>query len=409
MSLLRQDMTIAEIVSSFPETAAVFAAHGLEKFTDSEVLRVLGPFLTLKTALRDRGVNVGLFLQLLEERIQEFGALQEKTLANLKEGQGSLSLLALLPCGLKVPFGKALENFMTPLQAASPKPIRYIVEGNLNQELSYYPYVNQLETLDELPDLILTADINSFYYKTFRDRFITPGHFIDVTDYPANSCFGDVQIQDPQHNYTMLTVNPLVIVADKQRCADRPLPRRWADILDPCWKRSITMRGDGSFFCHAILLPMYKNLGAEGVTALGKNVFNGWHPAQMVKEAGNGREEGAALYLMPHFFAQKIPHKDKIEIIWPDDGAVVSPVTLLVKKERAEELKPITDFLTGRELATMFAGAYFPAVHPDVDNRVPDGKTFSWLGWDFCRENDIEAVNGTIDELFLPGWREGRE
>lgn len=52
----------------------------------------------------------------------------------------------------------------------------------------------------------------------------------------------------------------------------------------------------------------------------------------MVKSAGSGRS--AALYVMPDFFAHKIPQGRAVNQIWPEDGALASPVTLLVKKEK---------------------------------------------------------------------------
>ncbi len=408
MTMIRLDLSVAEILDAFPETLDVFTANGLNQFADEKVRQVLAPVLKLGTALRARGVNADLFRRLLEERIADTRLLREESLANFAGGQGLLTLLALMPCGVKMPFTRAMEGFLEGLPEQTARAFRHVVEGNLNQELSYYPYVGRVEDIAELPDLILTADINSFYYHNFRRKFIETGHFVDVTDYPANASFAGCAIQDPARRYTMLCVNPLVIVADQKRLAGRPLPRRWLDLCDPRWRRSITMRGDGEFFCHAVLLPLFKEHGGAAVAALGRNIDNGWHPAQMVKEAGNGQDEGAALYVMPEFFARKIVCAEAVEIIWPEDGAVVSPVSLLVKRDKAVALKPVTDYLTGPELAKVFAGAYFPAVHPAAENRHAPGARFKWLGWDFFAAHDIEALNAEIDRHFLPAWKEGR-
>jgi ABC-type Fe3+ transport system substrate-binding protein len=157
-----------------------------------------------------------------------------------------------------------------------------------------------------------------------------------------------------------------------------------------------------------VLLPYFKDYGPEAVAALGRNVLRGQHPAQMVKEAGADRPDGAALYVMPDFFAHKIARQDRVRIIWPQEGGLISPVTMLVKRERAEELKAVTDFLTGAELARVFAGAYFPSPHADIENLMPPGARLKWLGWDFLREHDLGELNAAIDEIFLPLARRER-
>ena len=107
-------------------------------------------------------------------------------------------------------------------------------------------------------------------------------------------------------------------------------------------------------------------------------------------------------YVMPDFFAHKIPKREAVKLIWPQDGALASPVTLLVKAKRAAAVKRITDYLTGEALARVFAGACFPSPHPGVDNPLPAGAGLNWLGWDYIRANDLETINAEIDQVFLP-------
>ncbi|ABA89344.1 protein of unknown function, DUF1858-containing [Syntrophotalea carbinolica DSM 2380] len=406
-SKIHPEMRIAELVEAYPECLSVFAAYGLEELVGEDAMRLLAPFLTLGTALRTRGIALDLFLNSLHQALQQKTPLEAPGLHEITDGS-RLSLLGLLPCGLKVPFAKAATRFFQDYHSHASAPVTYAVEGNVNQELSYYKFVDQIESLDELPDIIVSSDFNAFFYRRFRKRFIDEGYFTDVFPSSLNTAFDDTDILDPLGQFTMLTVNPLIIVADLERVGDRPLPTRWSDLLDPMWRRSITLRGDSQFFCHAVLLPFFKDHGTSAMTALAHNVLRGQHPAQMVKEAGADRPEGAALYVMPDFFAHKIARPDKVRIIWPEEGGLISPVTMLVKKQRAAQLKTVTDFLTGAELAKVFAGAWFPSPHPDVTNTLPPGARLKWLGWDYLRHNDLAEVNAAIDEIFLPAVRKGQ-
>lgn len=398
---IHPEMRIAELVAAHPESLSVFTTYGLESLVGEEALRLLAPFLTLGTALRTRGIPIDNFLRSLQQHLNECAPMEAPGLHEVDK-DSQLRLLGLLPCGLKVPFGKAVTSFLEKYQAEGNPPITYAVEGNVNQELSYYKFVDQVESLDELPDIIVSSDFNAFFYRRFRQRFIDQGYFVDVAPPQLNPSFNGTCILDPLGQFTMLNVNPLIIVADLARVGNRPLPRRWADLLDPIWHHSITLRGDRQFFCHAVLLPFFKEHGPAAMTALARNVLRGQHPAQMVKEAGADRPDGAALYVMPDFFAHKIARPERVRIIWPEDGGLISPVTMLVKKHRAAELKAITDFLAGPELAGIFAGAWFPTPHPGATNALPPQARLKWLGWDYLRSNDLAEQNAAIDEIFLP-------
>ncbi len=399
---IRLDMRLTNLLAAYPETQQVFEAHGLGSLVSEETLSAIGRFLTLETALLNHGVAPADFLNLLQEHHRKERRLEAPDQLDAPADRPG-NLLALMTCGLKFPFARALTEFINDLQEEGGRPLTYSVVSNLNHEHSYYPYVNHIKSIDELPDIIISSDFNAFFYHRFYDTFVRPGHFIDVMDFRPNAAFERAGITDPRHQYTMLCVNPLIVVSDLEKVGNRPLPRYWSDLLDPAWHHSITLRGNEHFFCHAVLLPFYKEHGLSAMKALADNVFDGRHPAQMVKSAGSG--QSAALYVMPYFFARKIPPKKPIELIWPRDGALASPVTLLVKKKTAEQLKPIIDYLMGEALARIFVAAYFPSPHPSIEHPLPENAGLKWLGWDYIHANDLEAVNADIDRVFLPAVR----
>ena len=395
---LGTDLKIAEIIEHYPATRQVFTAHGLAALVSEEGLRVLAPFLTLATALRSRGIDQEGFLKLLQEAVQTEEALEAPGLGSIAE-QGKLTLLALMPCGLKVPFGRAISAFLSDLKQTQGLDIRYAVEGNVNQELSYYPYINTLETVDELPDIIVSADFNAFYGQRFYQRFVASGEMVGYGAPNPGPAFQQAAILDPQGEYSVLGVNPLVMVANLDEVGNRPLPSSWPDLLEPCWNESLTLRGSNDFFCHAVLLPIYKKHGAAGLRKLAANVLGGLHPAQMVKQIDAGAP--GAIYVMPEFFAHRVKNQQRIKIIWPADGALASPVTLQVKRSRIAALQPVLDYLTGPGLAEALSGARFPVPFKQIGGEVQE-QPLQWLGWDFFRDNDLLTVNAEIDRVFLP-------
>lgn len=398
---LHENLKISEIINHYPETRRIFHAHGLGALISDEGMRSLAPFLTLSTALRIRAIDIPPFLSLLREVDDAKQRLEAPGLEAL-DYQGDLTLLALMPCGLKMPFSRAITNFLEPLQRERNLSIRYAVEGNLNQELSYYTYISTIETVAELPDIIVSADFNSFYGRRFYERFVATGHFTGYGQFEPGANFNKAGIVDPLGEYTVLGVNPLVVVANIDETGDRPLPKCWEDVIDPMWENSVTLRGGNDFFCHAVLLPTYQTFGAAGLRLLAANVRQGLHPAQMVNQIDSGAP--GALYVMPEFFAHRVKNQYRIRILWPLDGAPASPVTLQVKSSRIDTLKPVLDYLTGKKMARVLAGAHFPVPHADVDDEIQD-KPLRWLGWDYLRRHDLLALNTEIDRIFLPRVR----
>lgn len=312
------------------------------------------------------------------------------------------SLLALLPCPLKVPIEEAFNGFLAALTPEQRAPLTFCIEGNANSQIDYADYADQIESLEDMPDIIITPGFNSFFHPHFVERFIKTGQFASVNSYSGDKHLAAMGITDPDSHYSMLAMNLLVPVVDHTRLGNRAGPQSWADLLKPEYAKSIAIRGnhDGTF-CETLLLSLYKDFGGEGLEQLGRNVAWGWHPSQMVKSAGSGRENTPAISVMPLFFANNIKNSENVTVVWPTDGALVSPVTMLIKADKREELRLLIDFLNGPEVAAICAGAAFPALHPEVDNRLPDSATFKWIGWEYVKNNDLKTLIAATNAAFL--------
>ncbi|MDC0609829.1 ABC transporter substrate-binding protein [Vibrio sp.] len=395
---LNVDWKIADIVNAYPESISVFIRFGLDALVSESGLNALGPFLSLSTALHTRKIDEQEFVNALTSALQKLPELEAPGLDSTKN-QSDLTLLALMPCGLKVPFSRDVSSFMSELTTLDKNlDIKYAVEGNLNQELSYYSYVPQITSPDELPDIIVSSDFNTFYGHDFQQKFVNNGIYTGYGQFELSPSFKEAGISDPMGRYSVLGVNPLVIVVNKDQLQGRPEPTSWADLLHPRWRASITLRGGNEFFCHAVLLPTYLRHGNDGLKALADNVRQGLHPSQMVKQID--KNAPGAIYVMPEFFAHRVKNQQRLNIVWPQEGALASPVTLQVKSAKIDQLKPILDYLVGENLAKTLGSARFPVPHAQVVNDV-QSKPLMWLGWDFLRSRDLLSVNSDIDKVFL--------
>lgn len=391
------DCTIEEFLAARPDAIEALKKCGLGKFESPEVVASLGSILKLRSALNMAGADIDCFVEQLD-------AAGDPGFSESYANQKNLSMLGLLPCGMKMPFKRKFEEYVAGLDA--DVAMRCLVEGNVNHELSYYPYIDTLETIDELPDVIVSADINSFLHNRFFERFVKPGHFEAFDLECGNPDFAGTDYTDPHSAYTMLSANILVLVVNKRKLGELDVPRRWADLLDPIYENTVTMRGqENAFFCSGVLLPFYKDYGIEGIRKMARAVKHGSHPAEMVKEIERNSPDSTPFYIMPLFFAQRLKNPEIFEIVYPEEGAIISPVFMLVKKGKKAEAKVLADFITDREMSQFCADAGFPSVRSDVDNHLPDGCRLSWMGWDFLRGEDPLAMKKKIETVFFDAFR----
>jgi ABC-type Fe3+ transport system substrate-binding protein len=400
MEKIDETMSVYQILSEYPFLLKIFKQHGMGKFETKDVLEQLGPLLKLKTALSMVSVNKESFIELLNQAIADNESRGDFTLADAPQRQKELTLLALLPCGMKMPFNRALNEFSTEYSKQTGNVLHSLVEGNVNHELSYYAYMDSVTSVEELPDIIISSDINSFYHKPFLENFLSHEYFIDLGASPMNSDFEKIGFADPRGQFTMISGNLLVLVTIDELMGDNPRPESWEELLKDEFRNTVAMRGQNGFFCNGVLLPFYQMYGTEGIKKLASSVYMGLHPSQMVKMVDSKKDDVPPMYIMPHFFAMKIQDKSRVSITVPKEGAIVSPVQMLVKKEAIERVKEITDFLCGKKFGEISAKAFFPTTNPEVKNKMDDIGSLYWLGWDFLLNNDIGALKKEIAEIF---------
>ncbi len=374
-----------------------FEKQGLAKYFKPENLKKIGRFTKLSTMLRSNRLDTELFIESLNKFVNESTSVEE-----VKSGiSENLHFSAMLPCGLRNPFKEYLESVFCD-ESGTFDYLNYFIEGNVNHELSYYPLLDSIRDAEELPDIIMASDVNNFFHKPFVERFIKTGVFETYSPDTPNKYLEKVGYADPDSNFTMYTSNMLVMAVDKVKLGDRKMPEKWEDLLDPAFENDIIMRGEDDFFCNAVMLPFFKDWGMEAIKILAKNIKAGLHPAEMVKMAGANKPEGAAVYILPWFFSKRIK-SSKVEVVWPEDGAIASPVFMLVKKGMAEKHSQLLEQVFSKATGELLKERFFPSTHPAVNNdSFPE--TVKWLGWDFLNGYDIGKLKDDIRDEFMKIW-----
>lgn len=308
------------------------------------------------------------------------------------------TMVSLLPCGMVTPFRNAMEAFLA-IHKAEIDRESIALEGNVNHEKTYYKQIMESNDPDEIPDILIGSDISEVFHRNFREKFVDKGLFRAYFPNGQNAGFQGNGYYDPCENFTMISCNLLVIVVDKQRLGTRPVPKSWQDLLHPQYHKTIAIRGDKDFYCNGVLLPIAQRYGIQAMTSLAQNVTKGMHPAEMAKSAGTVKQDEPAIFVMPTFFAERIVHKSSVEIIWPEEGAIPSPVFMLVKKDVPKQHPMLFNYLTSLDLAKVFTNNNFPFSHQDSENIIAERKLF-WIGWKFLTVSDVGEYKQAIQNAF---------
>lgn len=203
----------------------------------------------------------------------------------------------------------------------------------------------------------------------------------------------------------MLAVVPAVFLINKKELGDRQAPKTWEDLLKPEFEKSVSLPVSDFDLFNAIILNIHKLYGKDGVKKLGKSLIQSMHPSQMIK-SDRLKDNKPAITIMPYFFTKMAKEGGPMIAQWPEDGAIISPIFMLTKKSKLQEMEKVIDLLASKELGEILAHqGLFPSIHPEVDNNISKENKFIWLGWDYINEHNLQELIAQCEDSFEEGMR----
>lgn len=396
--MINKDMTISEILQVNDTLISVFENKGIKGLSNETVLKQVGN-MKLETLLKNKKMNVEVFVDLLNETL-DINKSEDITLAEKEYQEGKINIHGLLPCPVRVPILEVLGNY------EGINDINYELKA-ASEGLDWLQNeVMSAKTQDDLADIYISAGFDLFFEEELMKKFKDQNVFKDytgLTEYNNDFDNDYLSLKDPSGDYSMLAVVPAVFLVNKKILGDRPMPRTWADLFDPIYEKSISLPVSDFDLFNAILIHLYKEFGPESCFKLGKSLIESMHPAQMLKSDSAKKRVKPAISIMPYFFTKMALPGSVMEAVWPEDGAIISPIFMLTKKDKQEELEDISKIFASKEMGEILSHkGLFPSVNKEVDNNLGD-KTFKWIGWDYINNNDIGEILRECMELFEKG------
>jgi ABC-type Fe3+ transport system substrate-binding protein len=402
--------TLHDIITRYPQTLEYFTSHGFPQFSDREQLKRLGSMLTFEAAMKSRKKNPETFMELLNEAIEQSLMLSEDGVSR-SEDDNALTVAGILPCPVKIPLIDRFESFADTYRKKHGRSVSYNLQsasGGLGWMEDIYRHA-----VDEhqLPDLVLSAGFELFFDQRLVGRFRDAGTFADLSSLTSfNRDFDGLRLKDPKGNYSILAGVPAIFLVDTLELGDRKVPRTWEDLLSEDLEGSVSLPVEDLDLFNAVTLRLEHRFGMEAVERLGRNMLRSMHPSQMVREGsrkGSSPAGKPAVTVLPWFFTRMIFSGTSLQIVWPEDGAILSPIFAAAKRSKADQLSEILSLFESREIGQLLRDkGMFPCVHPEVENDLPENAGFQWLGWDAVYSRDMGKLIQTCTSTFMKAMGE---
>lgn len=388
---ISKSMSIKNIVEKYPETLPVFKNIGFKGLENPVILEKLAD-ISLEKAMMLKREDVDVFIEMLKHVID--GVQRED------REEKEASLIGLLPCPVRIPL---LEGFEKYLSDNKDIKLKYELKAAYSGLGWIKDEIIDKNDIDKLADMFISAGFDLFFDKDLMGKFKSQGIFKDLTGiekYNTDFDNENISLKDPRGDYSMIGVVPAIFIVNKALLGDREKPISWKDILKPEFAKSVSLPIADFDLFNSILVHIYKLYGKEGVKNLGRSLLSNLHPAQMIEA------KEPVITIMPYFFSKMIPEKGPKEVIWPKEGAIISPIFMLTKAEKAKELDKVIKFMSGEAVGNILANqGLFPSVNPNVKNPT-SGKPLLWVGWDFIYKNDMGKLIKECEDVFNKGVNE---
>lgn len=302
-------------------------------------------------------------------------------------------------CPIRIKFTQAWDTFKNEYNAAHEPGIRGVVpQGGCGVDINFN--ISTVTSPENFPAIITEGSYGEFFTGSFLSSQEKMSWFAShPLPEPVNPLFRNIDIRDPRGIFSIYGGMPYVLLVNHNRLKGRPVPKRIADLSAPAYEGSVGVGFAPDDISELLLLEIWKEQGEEGIRGLAHTTgFIGRAP-EMASDAVSNRD-GCCVYFISWFFAHAVPKRDYLEIIWPDDGAVLNPMYAVMQRELTASQKACGDFLFGETLGNVMAEGWFAHVNAAVRHLAPAGAFFRWPGWDYLYEKDITQRVQEIEAVF---------
>ncbi|MDR3395049.1 MAG: ABC transporter substrate-binding protein [Parasulfuritortus sp.] len=322
-----------------------------------------------------------------------------------------LDFLGRMPIPLRRAFKAGLDRTVADHRAATGVNL----DCSFLSGAEWYKPFDALATANEehLPGMLVTTFHHDILAPGLLARYAPGPSARQPNFHPACTAAG---LPDPEGVFRLFAAIPFVFLVDEKRLKGRPAPRAWDDLLDPIWTDDIVFGGwrpNGQVpyqdYNSYLLLSLRREYGDDGLAAFAVNVRHLQHNIRTATQAGSNSRDVGAIAILPWLQAELSPRRERIRVVWPEDGALTMPIGYLVKPEAETRLWQLADYVSGVELGRTLVRNCYPPSNPAIPGAFPAGAKLKWPGWDYARTHDLATESKRAADKFFTAWNEAHE
>lgn len=399
MNNINFDDKLYNILNGNEKLLKFFINNGFDQLKNEKMLKTMGKIVTLDMALKVKGINKKSFKEKLDMFFSNEQQEADITLAEKDTIEGDIIVKGVLPCPIKVPLLEAFDNFSKE-QREKGLNIGYDLRS-ANLGINWIEDDFKNNDFEKIADVFVSAGFELFFDKEYIGKYMNEEKF-EINIEKINEDFDNekISLKDVKNRYHIISVVPCVFLVNENNLNGRSVPVSWEKLLfSGEYDDSVAIPlGDLDMF-NAIMVNLYAKWGENAIKALARIYKKSLHPAEMVKKNGN-QKNNPVVSISPYFFTQMIGQNSALKVIWPQDGALISPIFLVAKKDK-KNIETIIDFFTNVETGNILsANGKFPTTIYGVDNNLNKSQNFLFCGWDFIHSNNIMDILRKCENIF---------
>lgn len=257
-------------------------------------------------------------------------------------------LWAELPSPVKTDFRAAFQRYAQQVCAENGTILRGYIPAGMGAQMPCEDYLLHMSE-EELPNCYMTMAFGECSMPAFARRFLETGYY-----------------EEPE----AFSFFPELMVIDRRRLGDRPIPESYEDLAAPVYRGEISLIGNRGKPDPLLPLYLYGKQGEAGMRRVLQNIGSLSSPSMTIRHLGRADNRFGSIFVMPALFARICEERNAAVVRCPASGALAEPILLFWRRDMEAERKALLKrFFAQKESAAPLQAALFPVpTHPAGDD-----------------------------------------
>jgi hypothetical protein len=308
----------------------------------------------------------------------------------------SLNVHISMPCPLKVPFRQLFTPIVEEYNANHPELPLHCPNITDCSSTDIEDILRTAKSENDLPDLIITTNFRILMANGFYERFVKNHIYEGVVNKKHPGEIPTlVKNNLLENNIGVWCFSSWSFVQDLTvEKPGKPIVS-WKQIASTDLEGKITVHGHVDKATFSVAYFIQKQFGETALAQYARNIADIKHFSQAIKRLNSSDPNKTLLTMLPDVAIANIPSNKKVKVLDLEEGKVLSPMILMVKRSKLEACNELLEILWSKPFESLLseAGGILPhLLSPDKNYFIPDFREIS---------HQFEKVEAEVDRIYM--------